>query len=729
MNDSRTKIWSGSAVGPWVLATPQSQYVIAIGPEKIPANVYWGARVPESDWSAIAAGVTPRWRTSSSRPAESEEEVVAVGGMNWGAPSLAVEYGNGQRSLELEFVRSEVQTEGSSHSLHLVLRDRLHPFEVTSHYRIHDGSDVLERSVSVSNLHSSSMPLRVRRLDAAHWSIPDLPSARISTVRGFWGSENQLQRTPLPYGELSLVSRTGTTSHQVNPWAMIDDGTALEDHGEVFSVTLHWSGSWHLTAQRRPEGAVSLLVGAGHESAEQVLDPGESARTPTSSGLWTDGGFGAASRRWHEYVRAFVSPHPREVRPILFNSWEATEFDVSEPGQLALAERAAAIGVELFVVDDGWFGRRAHDSDGLGDWTPRADRFPDGLDRLASRVRVLGMGFGLWVEPEMVNEASDLYQEHPDWVIHEDDRVRRTMRNQLVLNFARDDVKQWAMAWLDELVSRYDLDFLKWDMNRPFSQVGWPDNHRDPQSLWFGHTRAVYEVLEHLSRRHPRLRVESCSGGGGRVDLGMMSRVDQFWTSDNTDARDRQSIQHGFSQVYPAGVMANWVTDSPNPITGREIPLEYRFHVAMTGVLGVGADLGKWGDDELRQAADLIAKYKQIREVVQLGALYRLGGHPGADRSAVQFVHGSRAVLLSFEPNRSLATDPRRFRLRGLVAAATYRNADTGDMRSGQFLMTHGIEVHAEHNRHPSNGSLRFSNQDYISQLFVFELVEREAGQ
>jgi alpha-galactosidase len=641
--------------------------------------------------------------------------------MNWSAPSLAVEYGPGRQVLELKFERAEIDSVGDSHDLRLVMRDRVLAVEVTSHYRVRSGSDVIERHTSIANDVDSGVTLRVRRLDSAHWALPESENPRVSTVRGHWGSESQLQRAPLPYGEFALVSRTGTTGHHANPWLMIDDGTALEDHGEVHSIALHWSGSWRLIAQRRPEGAISVLAGYGHEHAEQVIGPGQSVHSPTTSGLWTDGGFGAASRVWHEYARTIVSPHGDEVRPVLYNSWEATAFDVSEEGQIALAERAAAIGVELFVVDDGWFGRRSHDSDGLGDWYPRRDRFPAGLHALAERVRSLGMGFGLWVEPEMVNEASDLYREHPDWVIHEAGRQRRKMRNQLVLNFARDDVQAWAREWLDRLVSEYDVTFLKWDMNRPFSQTGWPENPGDAQSLWFRHTQSVYDIMRFLTERHPRLRLESCSGGGGRVDLGMLSHVDQFWTSDNTDARDRQSIQHGFSQVYPAGAMVNWVTDSPNPITRREIPLKFRFHVAMAGVLGIGGDLAHWDDSDLRTSAAFIAQYKGIRDVIQHGALYRLGGEPGSGRSALQYVLGPRVVLLSYEPHRSLSTAPRRVRLHGLNPEARYRDADSDEVRSGRYLMNLGVELNKVANRLESNGSLRFSNHDYLSHLAVWE--------
>ena len=270
---------------------------------------------------------------------------------------------------------------------------------------------------------------------------------------------------------------------------------------------------------------------------------------------------------------------------------------MSEDGQLRLAELAARLGIECFVMDDGWFGGRDNDRAGLGDWTVNREKFPRGLGPLIGRVNDLGMRFGLWVEPEMVNPDSDLYRSHPDWVYHFAGRTRSQYRNQLVLNLARPDVAEWVFATLDRLLSENHIEFVKWDMNRPFSEPGWPAQAgRDPERIWTDHVRSLYTVIDRLRAAHPGVDFESCSGGGGRVDLGILRRVEQVWPSDNTDAWDRVTIQEGFTQVYPPQVMSAWVTDSPNFLTGRELPLSFRFHVAMAGALGVGGDLLRWTD-------------------------------------------------------------------------------------------------------------------------------------
>jgi alpha-galactosidase len=385
---------------------------------------------------------------------------------------------------------------------------------------------------------------------------------------------------------------------------------------------------------------------------------------------------------------------------VLYNSWEATGFDISEANQKRLATIAAGLGVELFVVDDGWFGGRRADNAGLGDWYPSPVPFPDGLGPLVAHVHGLGMKFGIWVEPEMVNPDSDLYRAHPDWVLHQPGRRRTEFRNQLVLNFARPDVAAWAHKWLDRLVADHAVDFLKWDMNRSFTEAGWP-GHEDPDRLWIDHVRSVYAILDRLRADHPGLRIEACSGGGGRADLGMLARTDQVWTSDNTDAVDRLAIQHGFGQLYPAGAMAAWVTDSPNFLTARAIPLRFRFHVAMAGVLGIGGNLLSWTEAELAEAARLVAEYKAIRPTVQMGQQYRLRSADGSI-AGVQYVRGDEVVVLVWGPGPRFGAGSGPVRLAALDPAARYRDERTGDTHSGARLLTHGIDLELPPGDHAS---------------------------
>jgi alpha-galactosidase len=693
----------------WLLSTPRTSYALRLDDTDSPCHVHWGERLTLEQAEEIATRRIPELNSFEGRP-PAGEELPVDGGARYGTPSLQVRYDDGTRAFEWRHVGHEANPEAGT--LRLRFRDRHYPFEVTLHYRVHDDSDVIERWTSLRNTgrdagstenaadtansaNSADAAVTLLRADSAAWSLPPREDYRHTHVTGQWAAENQLRRDRLPYGETVLTSRRGITGHHANPWLMVDAGDAGEEHGQVWSTALAWSGSWRITVQRSPDDRVSLTGGAGHDGTALVLAPGEEHTTPRLCGLYTDGGFGAASRAWHAYILGHVLPHPGEQRPVLYNSWEATGFDVDEAGQQALAARAAAIGAELFVMDDGWFGARRHDHAGLGDWTPSPARFPDGLGPLVKEVHRLGMKFGLWVEPEMVNPDSDLYRAHPDWVLHFPNRQRTELRNQLVLNLARPDVADWAYGWLTRLVGDNHIDFLKWDMNRPFSEAGWPDGpHGDPDRLWTAYVANLYDVIDRLRRDHPELRIEACSGGGGRVDLGILARTDQAWTSDNTDAADRLTIQHGYGQLYPARTMAAWVTDTPNQFTGRSVPLRYRFHVAMAGVLAIGGDLTAWSEPELAEAAALVAEYKAVRHLVQHGTLHRLRA-PGDDGpAAVQYTaaDGSEAVVLAWQRAPHFGRPRLPLRLAALDPAARYRDGQ-GTVHHGAVLRAHGLPL------------------------------------
>jgi alpha-galactosidase len=672
---------SGSA-RMWLLHTKSGSYGLGLNGKDVPLNLHWGPRVTVEQLTSLA-GPDRLPQNSFDGPDDGWEELAVDGGTQYGPASLQVRFADGTRGIEWAFVGSEILGDTT---LRLDFTDRHYPLRITLYYRVTPDTDVVERWTELTN--TGEDDIAVLRADSAAWSLPVRPGYRLSHVVGGWAAESQLRRGELAVAETVLTSRRGVTSHHANPWVMIDTGDADEEHGEVWSAALAWSGSWRITVARDSAGKASFTGGFGHDGVQWKLAPRQTLRTPVFAGLYATGGFGAASRSWHEYALRRVLPHPGELRPVLYNSWEATGFDVDEAGQLKLAGRAAELGAELFVMDDGWFGRRTGEHAGLGDWQVNPERFPGGLGPLVDEVHRLGMKFGLWVEPEMVNPDSELYHEHPDWVLHQPNRRRSELRNQLVLNFADPEVSEWAFSWLTALVGTHGIDFLKWDMNRAFSEAGWPSNTDDPESLWIGHTRAVYSIMDRLRGEHPGLRIESCGGGGGRIDFGALARTDQAWTSDNTDAFDRLRIQEGYSQVYPARAMAAWVTDNPHYLTGRSIPLAFRFHVAMTGVLGIGGDVTKWSDGDLAFAREQIALYKDIRPVVQHGKLYRAG-------LVTQYVSedGERVVVFVFEPTGHFGQSRPPIRLSGLDPAARYRDEDSGAEHDGVLLASHGLGV------------------------------------
>ncbi|MEW2625397.1 alpha-galactosidase [Streptomyces sp. NPDC048106] len=674
----------------WLLTGPASGYALHLTAADELVHLHWGPRITLADAEALATRPLPGYRPFES-PLDGREEYPVEGGPRFVRPALSVRTGE-RRGTEWRFVSYDTSCDtsrgapGDRTGDELRLRFADGGLAITLHYRMR--GDVLERWVSLRN--GGDTPLELLRADAATWTLPDREGWRLSRLHGRWAAESLLDTAPLTYGEQLIGSRRGHTGHQHLPWVALDTD-ATEERGEVYGCALGWSGSWRITVAQLPDARVQITGGAGYDdSGLLLLAPGESYTTPVFAGLFSDGGFGGASRAWHAYQRAYVIPDADRDRPVLFNSWEATGFDIRAEQQCELARRAAAIGVELFVVDDGWFGTRTSDRAGLGDWTPNPDRFPGGLKPLADQVHALGMGFGIWVEPEMVNPDSALYRAHPEWVQHQSGRERTEFRNQLVLNLARMDVQEYLWERLDALLSGTPVDFVKWDFNRCFTDAGWPGEPY-PQRLWVDHVHAFYALLDRLRAAHPGVAFESCSGGGGRIDLGVLGRTDQVWTSDNTDPLDRLAIQHGFSQLHPARVMAAWVTDSPNTqLNGRVSSLRFRFVSAMAGVLGIGGDLGRWSEEELAEAGRWIRLYKEIRPLVQRGELYRLRP-PTGGLAAVQYVLGDETVVLAWLQAQRYGEPAPALRLRGLDPTASYECRETGEVHRGAVLLHHGL--------------------------------------
>ncbi|MFF7277702.1 alpha-galactosidase [Streptomyces griseorubiginosus] len=665
----------------WILSGPASSYALHLTAEGELLHLHWGPRIALADAEALAVRPLPDYWPFES-PLDGREEYPVEGGPRFTRPALSVRTDE-RRGTEWTFEAHD--TEGDE----LRLRFRDGSLVITLHYRMRH--DVLERWVTLDN--QGQDPVELLRADSATWTLPDREDGwRLSQLHGRWAAESLLTQAPLTYGEKVIGSRRGHTGHQHLPWVALDTD-ATEERGEVYGVALGWSGSWRIAVAQLPDARVQITGGAGYdESGLLSLAGGESFTTPVFAGLWSDGGFGGASRAWHAWQRAYVIPDADQDRPVLFNSWEATNFDISEEQQGTLARRAATVGVELFVVDDGWFGARTSDRAGLGDWAPNPDRFPAGLKPLGDYVHALGMQFGIWVEPEMVNPDSELYRAHPDWVQYQAGRKRTEFRNQLVLNLAREDVQEYLWEQLDALLSSAPIDYVKWDFNRCFTDAGWPGDPY-PQRLWVDHVHGFYALLDRLRAAHPGVAFESCSGGGGRIDLGVLSRTDQVWTSDNTDPLDRLAIQHGFSQIHPARVMAAWVTDSPNTqLNDRVSSLRFRFVSSMAGVLGVGGDLTEWTEEELAEARRWVDLYKEIRPLVQHGELHRLRP-PRGGLSAVQYVRGDETVVLAWLQAQHYGEPVPAVRLRALDPTASYECLETGEVHRGAVLLHHGLRT------------------------------------
>jgi alpha-galactosidase len=681
----------------WLLTTRQNSYAMGVDANGSLQNLYWGAPL----WRLQDLPAVPRRRELSSfDPPEmlSTDEFPAWGGPRYFETALKITRENGDRDAVLRYQSHRNLADG----VDIELQDIKDHIGVTLRYRIYPTYGLISRSATVRN--RTDKPFVVESAQSATWYLPAGEGYRLSYLTGRWAAETQLVREPIHPGMKVLESRKGHTSHGINPWFAIDASDATEETGRVWFGALAWSGNWRITVEQTPYRQVRVTGGFNTFDFAYPLKPGESLETPDFFAGFSETGFGGASRILHKFEREQVSPGGAQsrLRPVLYNSWEATAFNVTEAGQKALAEKAAKTGVELFVVDDGWFGQRNNDRAGLGDWFVNPTKFPQGLNGLIESVNKLGMDFGLWVEPEMINANSDLYRAHPDWVMNFPGRPRTELRTQLVLNFARNDVKEYIFGVLDKLATDYNIRYFKWDMNRPFAEPGWPEQAVGEQrELWVQYVRNLYEVLDRLRAKHPKLEIESCSGGGGRIDLGILRRVEEVWPSDNTEAFDRLRIQEGFSQAYAAKIMSAWVTDVPNQ-NGRSTPLKYRFLVAMQGALGIGANLNRWTDQQFDEGTKMIALYKRIRGTVQMGELYRLLSPSSNDVTANQYVSadGKQAVLFAFRHAQQYNTAAPTIQLRGLDEKAIYRlesidNKLTEGLQqvSGAYLMRRGLNL------------------------------------
>ena len=659
----------------------------------------------------------PRGIGFSDEINDAPQEFPGWGGGTLDEPALKATFPDGNRDLVLHYVSHKI----SGNSLGVTLRDISRDIFVNLKYTMDPATGILARSATIEN--KTNTKVLLEQVAAASWNLAAGTDYSMRYLAGRWGGEFQLESEKIEPGEIVLESRRGSTGHQSSPWFAIERGAATETDGKVWFGALAWSGSWRITVEQDPLRQVRITGGFNPFDFGYQLAPGESLETPVFYAGFTTTGFGEASRLMHRYELANIlpqAPKPR-LRPVLYNSWEATTFDVDEKGQELLAEKASSIGVERFVMDDGWFGQRKNDHAGLGDWYVNPQKFPHGLGPLIDKVHSLGMDFGLWVEPEMVNPDSDLYRKHPDWVINMTGRPRTEDRNQLVLNLARPEVRSYVFEVLDRLLSENKISFLKWDLNRVWSEPGWPEVAPEEQKkLYVSYIRNYYSILQELRAKHPKLEIESCAGGGGRVDLGVLHFVDEVWTSDNTDPFDRLLIQDGFTYAYTPGVMMAWVSDSPNWYNQRATSLTYRFLSSMQGSLGIGANLTNWTAADFATAKQMVAAYKSIEEVVQHGALYRLATpRDGSNISATESVAPDKAsaVAFAFLHSQQMRYPVPPIFLLGLDRDAVYSVRsisgqlldDAPKTASGAFWMGHGINVDLK--------------GDYDAAAFIFERV------
>jgi len=601
-----------------------------------------------------------------------------------------------------------VETSDEASTLRVDLWDPLTDMRMELWYTVYHEYDIITRRAVVVN--SSPGAVTLRSIMSA---TVDLPTAKhhytMSHLSGSWARERLLTSDRLHVGTKSIHSRRGASSHQHNPFFIISDGDYSEHSGDHYAFSLVYAGGFLGHAEMTQTGHLRLAMGIDPMTFEWNLASGDAFIAPEIALAYSHTGVGEISRQLHRLMRTrLVRGNFRDRRrPTLVNSWEAMYFDVSEDRILEdLAIPAAELGIELVVLDDGWFGERNNDRSSLGDWWPNPEKFPNGLAGVAERVRALGLEFGIWMEPEMISVDSDLYRAHPDWPLHVGERPRTESRNQLVLDLSRPDVRDFVVDAVATVLTSANISYLKWDFNRHLTEAG---------SAYFGAAQqgeiyhrfvlGVYDIMERLVTAFPNVLFESCSGGGGRYDPALLYYMPQVWTSDNTDAIARLKIQYGTSVAYPATTMSAHVTKSPNEQNGRTTTLATRGLVALGGVFGYELDLNVLDSQEQAQIKQQLALHDRIEDVVRTGDMYRLFSPYELDPQQPRLTSWmyvaadrQRAVLFAFNSDYyELVWNNPRVVLRGLDPAMVYELYDDVQLKRytlpGAVLMSAGVPV------------------------------------
>lgn len=670
----------------FILNTEKTSYVICIDHHHLVSNVYWGKRIDRME-DFDGADILQTLKANNVQT--SIEECSSFGGMRFKETSMKVTFTDGVRDFRYKVKEHNV----SDNKLIIVLEDIYYSLRVTLHYCVYEKENIIEKWREVENFGNENIILE--RFYSAEYGIEGTGFETMN-YSGHWGKEFQQSSEPIHSGKKVYESLFGLTAHNANPFFVVHKN-ADEDTGEVYYGVLQYSGNFKTVVEAVPNGYVSILIGISDTDFEWILKPGEIFKAPSVFSGYSNHGFTDMSNTLALFARKHIMPKnwAEKPLPVLYNSWYSTFFDVQCSDQIKLAEKAAKLGVELFVIDDGWFEGRNNDKAGLGDWYVDREKFPDGLAPLIKRVNELGMEFGVWIEPEMVNANSNLYKKHPDWIYRYHSREVLMGRNQYMLDLTNPEVVEYLIGCFDTLLSENNIAYIKWDMNRYASEIASSvQKPEDYKTIWYKNTQGVYKVIETLRKRHPKVEFEACASGGGRVDYGSMTYFDEFWPSDNTDPLDRLFLQENYSFIYPIKYMRAWLTDDFG-MNNRSIPLKFSMHSAMCGSLGIGTNLNETEEEKLLQIKKYIDEYKNVREIVQLGYLYRLKSLKKDEIQAIQYVKEDNSALFIFLDHERYGKKFHRLKLKGLNSSSLYRYELNGTewTKSGAFLMNMGIEI------------------------------------
>ena len=685
-------------------------YAFAVNADDQLVHLYWGRKLMDIEELEILEQnlEVSANRDGSFRPRllhNSQYEYHAGEFYSYQEKALDITFPDGVRGAQLVYAGHKISEDEKE--LQVFLKDEYYPLKVTLLYRTYQGLDLLTRQGVIEN--DGTEIFNLDKMQTATLHFPEGVGYRLTHYAGNWGAEYQRREQMLDICRLVIQNNHGNTSGpQAVPFIMLDPwGKAEELSGDVYAAALHWSGNFKITCEQNMLGETAVSIGINDEEVGMYLEPGSSFRTPEVTVGFCSDGFGGVRRQFYDYQLDYLLPKrsAHTPFPVLYNSFYPYGFDIDEEKIEGLMQRAADIGVELFVIDDGWMPGRDCDKKGLGDWYACPKRFPHGLKPLSKEAHRLGMKFGLWVEPEMVNPDSDLYRAHPDWVLQSPNRSQTLSRNQLALNLAREEVVEYLLGVLEELVEDYELDYLKWDMNRYISDFGWPEStkmqrERLPVTL----IENVYRIWEHLNKKYPHLLLENCADGGARTDYGMLQYADRINRSDNNSPVDVLLLHEGFTDMMVpklAGGAGNLNGD-------MRIPYAFRENLGFTGSLSIGANLLTCGAEYLTALKKSIAQFKLEREDLQNSYIYHLLSAREGAYTVWQYVRRDRRAftLFGFCYGRHYPdTRLHRIQMAGLCPDTVYECVadencpqEIGKRYTGRTLMQIGLQLPIEEN-------------------------------
>ena len=698
------------------LSTSKTSYVLKVLDSNHVAHVYWGKKIKAKNLDYVLR--SKNWGSFLTNTDNIDDfmlemtpqEYPGYGSTDLRTPAVELQFSDGTSATDFRYESHNiyagknklndlpatyVEDENEAMTLELTLVDSLKNVKLILSYSVFEEFDAITRSVKIIN--ESNEDVNINRVLSANVDFRD-SDYELLQLSGAWARERHIIRKEIRSGSQSIESRRGSSSHAQNPFMALVRKDTTEQHGEVYGFSLIYSGNFLANVEVDMYENARAQIGINPFDFTWLLKSKEEFTAPEAVLVYSNEGLTGMSHIYNCLYgkRLCKGKYRDEVRPILINNWEATYFDFNETKIKEIAREATNLGMELFVLDDGWFGKRDDDNSSLGDWFVNEEKLKGGLNKLATEINEMGLQFGLWFEPEMVSPISELYKEHPDWCIHIPGRNRSEARRQLILDYSREDVCNYIIEKISEVLSSAPISYVKWDMNRNMSEIGsakLPANRQ--REVAHRYILGLYKVLEEITTRFPDVLFESCSGGGGRFDPGMLYYMPQTWTSDNTDAIERLKIQFGTSMVYPNASIGCHVSAVPNHQVDRITPIETRGVVAMSGNFGYELDITKLPESEKEIIKEQVKLYKEIRETIQFGKCYRLSSPFENNDIAWMFISKDcEEIIVSFV--RTLAKPNSKFislKLVGLDESSKYEILGENIIVGGDELMNIGLNV------------------------------------